>query len=122
MASGTPVICSSLTSLPEVAGDACLYVRDFTPQEVATQIESAIAKGATRDALRSAGRERVKLFAWEDAARKAAQVYLEVIERPAPSSLAQRRAFSTLIGAQLTAEAHAQHLQGLLDHAGQGAS
>jgi glycosyltransferase involved in cell wall biosynthesis len=69
MARGVPVACSDASSLPEVAGDAALL---FDPREVA-----AIAAALTRlledtdlrGRLRALGRERVKLFSWERAAR-----------------------------------------------------
>ncbi|MGC2742451.1 MAG: glycosyltransferase family 1 protein, partial [Candidatus Angelobacter sp.] len=38
MACGTPVVCSSATSLPEVAGQAALYFDPYNTHEMATQL------------------------------------------------------------------------------------
>jgi glycosyltransferase involved in cell wall biosynthesis len=66
MARGVPVVCSSATSLGEVAGDAALLVDpDDQPG-----IDAAVARmldddGALRERLSAAGRARAATFTWE---------------------------------------------------------
>jgi glycosyltransferase involved in cell wall biosynthesis len=77
MACGTPVACSSTSSLPEVVGDAALT---FDPQDtaaMAAQIGRALADAGLRARLVGRGFERVKRFTWERCARQV----LEVLER-----------------------------------------
>ena len=68
MSSGTPVICSNTTSLPEVVGDAALT---FDPEDVG-EISGVLCKLLEDPKLRSElsqlGFERVKLFSWERSA------------------------------------------------------
>ncbi|MEW6578466.1 MAG: glycosyltransferase family 1 protein [Chloroflexota bacterium] len=68
-ASGVPVACSNVTSLPEVAGDAALM---FDPHDI-EQIAAAIAKlwqdSALRSTLISRGIRRVQAFSWQRTAR-----------------------------------------------------
>ena len=70
-----PVITSTTSSLPEVAGDAALLV---PPVDVAG-IADAMSKIATSAELRSglveAGSRRVVQFTWDETARKLADVY-----------------------------------------------
>jgi len=101
MAAGTPVICSSLTSLPEVAGDAALYIKDFSPEEIAQLMLRVATSPDLRHSLIEQGQERVKEFTWQETARKTAQIYADVIERPNEVSLFQRSMFLKLLGKSL---------------------
>jgi glycosyltransferase involved in cell wall biosynthesis len=72
MAAGTPVICARLTSVPEVAGDAALYLDELSMDELADRMREV---ATVRQRLIEAGRERVKRFTWEETARRTAEVY-----------------------------------------------
>lgn len=68
MASGVPVMCSSTTSLPEIAGEAALF---FDPSDVNQLVDHMIAISedeALRQKYIALGHQRVKLFSWENAA------------------------------------------------------
>jgi glycosyltransferase involved in cell wall biosynthesis len=75
MALGCPVIASNVASLPEVCGDAALYV---APDDAANWL-AAIAKiqrePMLREELSRAGRQRVKAFSW----KRGAEQYLELM-------------------------------------------
>ena len=70
MACGTPVVCSAVASLPEVAGDAAILVN---PQDT-LQLVQALARVLDDDVLRQQlavrGLDRVKLFSWERCAQQ----------------------------------------------------
>jgi glycosyltransferase involved in cell wall biosynthesis len=77
MACGVPVICSHVSSLPEVAGNAALL---FEPQDVGqlTQHMKSIAEEESlRKELITLGHERSRYFSWDKAA---GQVY-EILSR-----------------------------------------
>ncbi len=80
-ASGVPVITSTTSSLPEVAGDAACLVDPWNPVAIA----DAMTKLATDDNLRSLlvekGIKRQKEFTWE----RTAQETLDLIEHIARS-------------------------------------
>ena len=64
MAVGTPVITSGSTAVPEVVGDAGLYVSD-DPQNVLDQIRRVLEDSDLCVSLRSAGRGRSREFTWQ---------------------------------------------------------
>jgi glycosyltransferase involved in cell wall biosynthesis len=73
MASGTPVVATPSSSIPEVAGDAAVLVeRD----ELGAGIERALAE---RERLVEAGLARAARFSWAETARRTAEVYRELL-------------------------------------------
>ncbi len=75
LAAGCPVITSGISSLPEIAGDAALFVEPHSPGEIATAIRRLCESDADCERLRSAGRERAKLFSWGRAARESLEYF-----------------------------------------------
>ncbi len=78
MACGTPVVCSNLASLPEVAGDAALLVDPREPAALARAILDVLEDETLRRRLREAGLRRATAFTWSRAAAATANVYREV--------------------------------------------
>lgn len=74
MAVGTPVVCSAVTSLPEVVGDAAILVDPHDPQAIASGIESILADPEEAENLRRRGYLRVQEFAWDRSAAQLANV------------------------------------------------
>ncbi len=75
MALEKPVICSNVCSLPEVAGDAALYVDPGKPREIANAIERVATDEELRERLIDLGRHRL---AESGGPEKMACDYLEV--------------------------------------------
>jgi len=63
-ASGTPVVTSTTTSLPEVAGDAALLIDPTDVDALAAAMASVIDDSGLANRLRAAGRERARAFTW----------------------------------------------------------
>jgi glycosyltransferase involved in cell wall biosynthesis len=61
MARGRPVLCSNVTSLPEVAGDAAVYFDPTDSEGIVTAIE-ALSDRPTMAALAARGRQRAPLM------------------------------------------------------------
>jgi glycosyltransferase involved in cell wall biosynthesis len=76
MACSCPVIISNAASLPEVCGDAALYIDPNNPQDIAATIRRLLGYEVLQQQLKQKGLERVKLFSWDKCARET----LEVIE------------------------------------------
>lgn len=74
MACGTPIVTSGVSAMPEVAGDAAVYVEPDEPEDIARGIRTVLEDEALRDALRKAGLERVEAFDWDETARRTARV------------------------------------------------
>ncbi len=62
MAAGKPVLCSNVTSLPEVAGDAALLFDPRKPVEIARAIERLEHEPGLAADLAGRGRERARRF------------------------------------------------------------
>ncbi len=67
MASGIPAIVSNRASLPEVCGDAALYVDPADYRSIALAMIKVIEDPEVRAQLVLRGRERAKQFTWEAA-------------------------------------------------------
>jgi glycosyltransferase involved in cell wall biosynthesis len=75
MACGTPVITSNISSMPEVAGAAGLYVDPHSVEEIAEAMRQIAEFPALRARLSAAALERAKRFTWEETARRTLQTY-----------------------------------------------
>jgi glycosyltransferase involved in cell wall biosynthesis len=83
MASGTPVITSNTTSLPEVAGDAALLVEPTNVAQILKAMEALAGSTALRRALREKGLAQSRRFSWEKTACETLEVYRTVYRRVA---------------------------------------
>lgn len=75
MACGTPVLCSNVTSLPEVAGDAAIIVEPESVEQIAEGMIRFDTDPAFRAEMVRRGLERAKLFTWENCARATLDYY-----------------------------------------------
>jgi glycosyltransferase involved in cell wall biosynthesis len=73
-AAGVPVLTSTTSSLPEVAGEAALLVDPRDADAIAGGLETLLRDEGLREGLRRAGTERVATFTWERTARRTAEV------------------------------------------------
>jgi glycosyltransferase involved in cell wall biosynthesis len=75
MACGAPVVCSSATSLPEVAGQGALYADPHKPEEIANQLLTIVADADLRSSLVERGRQNLQRFSWTETAAQTLAVY-----------------------------------------------
>ena len=86
MACGSPVVCSSATSLPEVAGEAALFFDPHRPEEMAGQLLRAFSDAALRESLIERGWLNVRRFSWAETARQTLAVYHQALKVPLPKA------------------------------------
>jgi len=79
MASGTPVVTSNVSSLPEVVGDAALLIDPYDPNAIADAIRRVLTEPALAEDLRQRGLARVKDFSWERSVARVREIYEEVL-------------------------------------------
>jgi glycosyltransferase involved in cell wall biosynthesis len=79
MASGTPVITSNVSSLPEVVGDAALLIDPYEPDALADAMARVLSDPALQEDLRARGYARVREFSWERSVRRVREIYGEVV-------------------------------------------
>lgn len=80
---GTPLVCSSIAALREVAGDAALYAPADRPDLFAEQVEQLLGSQEIRARLKAAGRERARHLSWRVAGEKTLGVWRKAAGRPA---------------------------------------
>lgn len=78
MASGTPVVTSRTSSIPEVVGDAAVMVSPYDVDELAFQMGRVLEDPELRADLIAKGYAQVKRFNWYRVARNTLAVYYEV--------------------------------------------
>lgn len=81
MACGTPVIVSNVTALPEVCGDAALYVDPNSKEDIAEKIQLLFSNTSLLEQYRAKGLAHVKMYSWEDAAKAHLKVFKEVLKK-----------------------------------------
>jgi glycosyltransferase involved in cell wall biosynthesis len=86
MVYGVPVICSMVTSLPEVVGDAALMVDPSRIEDIAAAMRAVLSDPGLRAALVRKGRQRVTRFTWQATAERTVEVYRRAARRPRPPS------------------------------------
>ena len=80
MASGTPVITSNVSSLPEVVGDAALMIDPYDPAAIADAMQRVLETPALREELQRKGLARAREFSWERSVARVRDIYDEVMQ------------------------------------------
>jgi glycosyltransferase involved in cell wall biosynthesis len=75
MACATPVVTSTATCLPEIAGDAALVVDPQSVEGIAGAMTRIECDGTLRSALVEKGFQRARIFSWENCARSTLRAY-----------------------------------------------
>jgi glycosyltransferase involved in cell wall biosynthesis len=79
MVQGTPVVCSDIAALREVAGGAARLVPAGDVDAWAQALSGLVSDGAAREAQAAAGRAWVAPFSWERTVRETRAVYVEAL-------------------------------------------
>lgn len=79
MACGTPVVVSRAASLPEVVGDAGIYVNPNDIEDIARGINIVIKDNELRDKMVEYGMLRAGFFTWEKAAKQTLDILADVV-------------------------------------------
>ncbi len=82
MASGTPVLTSNISSLPEVVGDAALLIEPYDPASIAEGLGRVLCDNALRERLVDRGRRRAAAFSWEASVKRVLATYHKVASQP----------------------------------------
>ncbi len=78
MAAGVPVLCSNVTSLPEVGGDAVLYFDPRKPVEIVNVIDRLVQEPGLRASLAAKGIQQSRTF---EGPKRMAQEYLAIFSK-----------------------------------------
>ena len=75
MASGTPVVTSNVSSLPEVAGDAAILVDPYDVGSIVDGVRRVLTDPVLADELRRKGLARARDFSWERSVARTHDIY-----------------------------------------------
>jgi glycosyltransferase involved in cell wall biosynthesis len=78
MASGTPVVCSNVSSLPEVVGDAAEIVNPENVFDIARGMREVLLNRPRRSVLVERGFDQAGRFSWERTAQQVLDAYEEI--------------------------------------------
>jgi glycosyltransferase involved in cell wall biosynthesis len=81
MASGTPVVTSNISSLPEAVNDAAMLVNPENVFDIARGIREVLLNEALRRSLVWRGRQQAARFSWERTAGEVIEIYEEVARK-----------------------------------------
>jgi len=80
-ASGTPVVCSNTSSLPEVAGPGAKYFNPKKPEQMARIISETLCSDETNKKLIQLGKEKLEDYDWEKTAKKVIETFNSLDEK-----------------------------------------
>jgi glycosyltransferase involved in cell wall biosynthesis len=87
MACGTPVVCSSASSLPEIGADAARYFDPLSVEEMAAAIRTVWTDPDLQSTMRRQGLAQASRFSWQLAAHHTLALYNQVLaQRANPKS------------------------------------
>jgi alpha-1,3-rhamnosyl/mannosyltransferase len=75
MACGTPTIAARASCLPEVSGEVLRYFDPYSIEDMSACMKRALEDRDLRSELIRKGRERAKMFSWEQCARETLNVF-----------------------------------------------
>ncbi|MCI0501789.1 MAG: glycosyltransferase family 4 protein, partial [Epsilonproteobacteria bacterium] len=78
-ACGCPLLCSNVSSLPEVAGDAACYFDPYSEESIRDAVLRVLDDTDLRKDLISKGHEQLKKFSWKQTAKQTKRIYESVL-------------------------------------------
>ena len=80
MSFSCPVICSNVSSIPEVAGNAVEYFNPEIIEDIEKKISGTVFSENKIKNLKTLGNERIKLFSWSKCAKQTLNIYKTFIK------------------------------------------
>jgi glycosyltransferase involved in cell wall biosynthesis len=70
-----PVITSNISSMPEVAGDAAIFINPYDGESLRAAVSELLDNENLRASLQEKGRQQLKIFSWEKSAQLALNAF-----------------------------------------------
>lgn len=81
MASGTPVITSNTSSMPEVGGDAAVFVDPENTDQIMEAIHQLLSDEDLRELNIEKGLKRAEMFSWKNTAKEVLEIYHRITNK-----------------------------------------
>jgi len=78
MASGTPVVSSNVTSLPEINGEAALYFDPKNPDQMAEKIFQVLTNPELKSQLIQKGFIQAAKYSWQNCSQETLKIYKQI--------------------------------------------
>jgi len=78
-----PILASNVTSLPEIAGDAAVYAEPESPGSIRDGMVRIVKEKGLREELIAKGKERRKLYSWDNTANELWKTIERVLHKDA---------------------------------------
>lgn len=78
-ACGCPLICSNVSSLPEIAENSAFYFDPYNEESIKKAIIKVLEDSSLREGLINKGYEQLKKFSWRKTAEKTKKIYESLI-------------------------------------------
>lgn len=75
MASGTPVITSRTSSLPELTGNAAILIDPFNSNDLSEALRGLLSSNTLQSTLKERGLLRAKNFTWQQTAKETLRIF-----------------------------------------------
>jgi glycosyltransferase involved in cell wall biosynthesis len=79
MSFNCPVVCSNVSSIPEVVGNAGEMFDPYDLDSMRMAIERVVSDNVLQQTLIARGQERIKLFSWERCAQETLAIYRSIL-------------------------------------------
>jgi glycosyltransferase involved in cell wall biosynthesis len=79
-ACGCPLLCSNVSSLPEIAGDGALYFDPYSEESMKNAVLEVLKKDELRKNLVLKGQKRLKNFSWTQTALQTKKIYESLLK------------------------------------------
>lgn len=77
---GCPVITSNVSSMPEVGGNAAIYVDPLNVEDIKEKLREVLEDNSLREEVIKRGFEQVRKFSWEKCAKETVEVYKNLLK------------------------------------------
>lgn len=75
MASGTPVITSHVSSMPEIAENSAIYIDPYNIEDIASALKGVLQSKPLQVQMQKNGLEQAKKFTWERTAKETLKLF-----------------------------------------------
>jgi glycosyltransferase involved in cell wall biosynthesis len=79
-ACGCPLLCSDVSSLPEIAGNAACYFDPHSEDSIKNSVIKVLEDSSFREALIDKGFEQLKKFSWEQTVMETKKIYESILK------------------------------------------
>ncbi len=81
MATGTPVVASNISSIPEILDKAADFFNPWDPEDMALRIRDVLFSKKKQEELKKRGLKKASQFSWQKCAQETLKIYEEVYKK-----------------------------------------